>query len=92
MKKKKVRPVKKMPFHKKPRKDLVFDAVSVCLGCCLLTIVDLWGEKSKEEIEAFFDRFNENMTQYNKGTNRMKMQLLVNVCKQEFHGLNVREL
>lgn len=86
----KVRPKKKMPLPQQSRKQLSQTSSTIAIACCMLTNNDIFGKQSREDVEKYFARYNENMTAFNSGTNKQKMLELINVIKAEFYGLDIR--
>lgn len=81
---------KKKPL--KSRRELTDATLSITIGCCLLTMNDLYGVKTEDELKIFFARYNENMQAFNEGRNSRKMLNLINTVKEECHGLDVTKL
>ena len=82
---------KKRKKNKKPplsRYELSKRSQVISIALSLLSFSDLYNFK-KEDIPKFFERFNENLQEFNKGDRRLTD--LIYVCKDEY-GIDLRKL
>jgi len=62
----------------------------ITIGCCLLTMKDVFNIKSEEDIEKFFDRYNENIYEFNH-TSQNRLLDMIAIVREEFN-INLKRL
>lgn len=75
----------KKPLHDRTRVDR---GLEISIGCTLMTMKDVYPEF--ELNQEFFDRFNENVRELNKGNER-RLKNLIQIVKEEFN-IDLRKL